>query len=214
MFKKHFLPACAGIALALLFWTNTSARADLIWGYNWEPSVSKVLANGGGSGYLKLTDEPSHTATGSSNTVITNIQAVSTAAYNTPDIFNKAPVSFSLQLQDRASKATDTLKFSGSFSGIISGNYANVQFASTSPMSEIATLGGNKYTVTLGNYTPPGPPGVVNSGSLNAFVSVAPVSGTGGGNGSGTPEPAGLTLACLALPFVGLRCWRKRKTKD
>jgi hypothetical protein len=183
------------------------------WGYNWEPSASKVFANGGGSGYLKLTDEPANTAAGSSNTVVTNIQAVSTAPFNTPDIFNKAPVSFSMQLQDAASKATDTLKFSGYFSGNISGNYANVQWKLTSPMSETVTLGGNKYTVTLGNYTPPGPPGALNSGSLNAFVTVTPGSG-GGGHGAGTPEPAALTLACLAFPFVGLCGWRKRRAKD
>src|SRR5690242_21477866 len=106
MHKKHSLLTCAGIALALLFLTNSSARADLIWGYNWEPSTGKVFANGGGSGYLKLTDEPAKTATDSSNTVVTNLQAVSTAPFNTPDLFNKAPVSFSLQLQDLASKAT------------------------------------------------------------------------------------------------------------
>lgn len=214
MFKKHSLPTCAGIALALLVLTHTSARADLIWGYNWEPSTGKVYANGGGSGYLKLTDEPAKTATGSSNTVVTNLQAVSTAAYNTPDIFNKAPVSYSLQMQDLASKATDTLKFSGSFSGIISGNYSKVQFASSAPLSQTVTLGGNTYTVAIGNYTPPGPPGVVNSGSLNAFVTVTPGSGGGGGSISSTPEPATLSLAWLALPFVGLYGWRKRKTKD
>ncbi len=214
MFKKHSLSSCASIALVLLFLTHASARADLIWGYNWEPSTGKVFANGGGSGYLKLTDEPAKTATGSSNTVVTNIQAVSTAPYNTPDLFNKAPVSFSLQLQDLASKAKDTLTFSGNFSGIISGNYANVQFASTSPLSETVTLGGNKYTVTLGNYTPPGPPGAHNFGSLNAFVTVAPAGGGGGGHTSGTPEPATLSLACLAFPFVGLCGWRKRRTKD
>jgi hypothetical protein len=214
MFKKHSLSRCASIALVLLFLIHASARADLIWGYNWEPSTGKVFANGGGSGYLKLTDEPAKTATGSSNTVVTNIQAVSTAPYNTPDLFNKAPVSFSLQLQDLASKAKDTLTFSGNFSGIISGNYANVQFASTSPLSETVTLGGNKYTVTLGNYTPPGPPGAHNFGSLNAFVTVAPAGGGGGGHTSGTPEPATLSLACLAFPFVGLCGWRKRRTKD
>jgi len=213
MHKKHSLLTCAGIALALLFLANTSVRADLItWGYNWAPSTSKVYANGGGSGYLKLTNEPAKTATGSSNTVITNIQAVSTAPYNTPEVFSKAPVSFALQLQDLASKATDTLTFSGHFVGIISGNYSNVHFASTSPLFETVTLGANKYTVTLGNYTPPGPPGAVNSGSLNAFVTVTP--GSGGGHTSGTPEPTALTLACLAFPFVGLCGWRQRKTKD
>jgi hypothetical protein len=213
MNKNHSLNICAGIATALLFLTNISARADQIaWSYNWEPSASKVFANGGGSGYLKLTDEPAKTAGGSSNTVVTNIQAVSTAAFNTPDIFNKVPVSFSLQLQDLASKATDKLTFSGSFSGVITGSFANVQWASTSPMSETVTLGGNKFTVALGSYTPPGPPGAQNSGALNAFVTVTPPS-SGGGHTSGTPEPAALTLACMAFPFVGLCSRRKRRAK-
>jgi hypothetical protein len=209
MLKKHSLPPCAGIALALLLLTNSSARADLIWGYNWEPSAKTVNASSGGPGYLTLTDEPANTATGSSNTVVTNIQAFSTATSSNPAVFNKAPVSFALQLQDTASKATDSLTFSGSFSGYITANSANVQLNFTSPTTETVTLGGNKYAVQVGTYTPPGPPGAANYGSLNAFVTVTPVGG--GGHTSGTPEPDALTLACLAFPFAGLYAWRKRR---
>lgn len=209
MHKKHWLPTCASLALVLLFWTNGTARADIIWGYNWEPSTAKVYANAGGSGFLKLTDEPANSATGSSNTVVTNIQAISTSPYNTPDVFNKATVSFTLQLKDLASKATGTFKVYGYFSGIISGHFSNVQFTPTMTASQTLTLGGNKYTVQLGSYTPPGPPGVVNSGSLNAFVTVAAGNG-GGGHTSGVPEPTALTLACLALPFAGMCGWRRK----
>jgi hypothetical protein len=210
MNKKHTLPFCAGFALTLLLLANTSARASLIsWSYNWEPSATKVFANAGGSGYLSLTDEPSHSATGPSNTVVTNIHTVSTAAFNTPDTFNKAPVSFALQITDTASGATGSVTFSGSFSGTISGNNANVALTITSPHSETLTLGGNTYTVTIGTYTPPGPPAASNAGSLNALVTMT--AGSGSGHTSGVPEPSTLALAGLALPWVGLSGWRRRR---
>jgi len=213
MYKKHTLPPCAGIALTLLLLANSSARADLIsWGYNWEPSTLKVAANAGGSGYLSLTDEPSNSATGSSNTVVTNLHAFSTAAYNTPDTFNQAPVSFTLQLTDSASHTSGSLTFSGYFSGTITGNSSNVQLTMTSPTTESLTLGGNTYTVSIGTYTPPGPPGASNAGSLNAFVSVAPASGTG--TISSVPEPSTFVLAGLALPWVGLSGWRRRRKSN
>src|SRR5215469_15710210 len=124
MHKKHSLPHCAGIALTLLCLANASARADLVqWSYNWEPSKMKVFANGGGSGYLSLTDEPAKTANGSSNTVVTNIRTFSTAPFNTPDTFNHAAVSYTLLLTDKSTGKTGSVSFSGYFSGSISGSY-------------------------------------------------------------------------------------------
>lgn len=213
MHKKHLLPPCAGIALALLLLNNASARADLIWNYNWEPSTSKVMANAGGSGYLLLTDEPGHSATGSSNTVITNIQAFSTATSSAPDMFNKAPIAFTMQLRDTASKANGSLTFSGYFSGALTASSSNVALTFTSPTTETLKLGNTQYIAVVGTYTPPGPPGAVNAGSLNAFVTVTAVNGGGGGIAS-VPEPAALTLACLALPIVGLFGRRKRNDPE
>jgi hypothetical protein len=214
MHKKHSLPHCAGIALALLLLANASARADLLqWSYNWEPSKMKVLATGGGSGYLSLTDEPANSAKGSSNTVATNIRTFSTAPFNTPDNFNHAAISYTLQLTDQASGKSGNLTFSGYFSGSITGNNANIQLTITSPMTQSLTLGGNKYTVALGTYTPPGPPGASNAGGLNAFVTVTPSNGGGGGGIAGVPEPATLTLASLVLPLLGLSGWRTRNAK-
>jgi len=189
---------------------GASAHASHIqWRYNWEPSATKIVADGGGTGHLGLTDEPSKTAAGSSNTVITNIRAFSTATTASPDVFNHANFSFTLQLKDLASAATGTVNFSGFFSGTLTANNANIKANFTSPTTETASLGGNTFTVTLGTYTPPGPPGVANAGSLNATVTVKP--GNGGGGGIGTPEPSTLTLAALALPFTGLAGWRRRK---
>jgi hypothetical protein len=209
MHKKQSLPTCAGIALALLVLT-ASGRADTIWSYDWTPSSSKVNANAGGPGYLTLTNEPDHTATGSSNTVITNIQAASTASSSNPATFNQVPISFALQLEDATSKATSTVTFSGYFGGYITANSANVQLTFTTPTTETLTLGGNQYKAVVGTYTPPGPPGAANAGSLNAFVTVTPTSG--GGGIASVPEPAALTLACLALPIASLCGWRKRRS--
>jgi hypothetical protein len=206
MRRSKSLPCCACIALALLLLAGTSARAGFIqWSYNWTPKATKITA---GSGWLTLTNEPAKTAAGNSNTVVTNIRAFSTAPQDRPDQFNHAAFSSTLQLKDAASNATGSLTFSGFFGGAITSDNSNVKINFTSPTTQTLTLGGNTFTVTMGAYSPPGPPGAVNAGSLNAVVSVAP--GNGGG-GVGTPEPATLTLAALALPCAGLAGWRKRK---
>lgn len=213
MHKKLSLPLYAGIALTLLAMVDNSARADLIsWGYNWAPSTTKVVAQAGGSGSLTLTNEASNSATGSSNTVVTNIHTVSTAPYNTPATFSHAAISFALQLTDSTSKATSTLKFSGYFSGTITGDSSNIQLTMTSPMTQKVTLGGNTYSVTMGNYTAPGPANAVNFGSLNALVTVTP-GNTGGGVVSGVPEPSAAMLAGLAMPCLGWFQWRKRRVR-
>jgi hypothetical protein len=210
MHKKHSLPPCAGIAFALLLLVNAPARADFIqWAYNWEPSATKVVADGGGTGYLALTDEPSKAASGSSNTVVTNFRAFSTAPTSTPDTFTHANYTFTLHLQDTASNATGNVTFSGFFSGGLTTNNANIKLNPTSPMTQQVTLGSNVYTVTLGNYSPPGPPGAANAGSLNAIITAAPSNG--GGTISSSPEPSSLLLAGLAVPCLGLSAWRTRR---
>jgi hypothetical protein len=215
MHKKHLLPPCVGIvAIALLFLSQASARADLIsWSYNWEPNATKITADGGGSGHLTLTDEPSRSATGLSNTLITNLRTFSTATTSNPDTFTHADYSFTLHLQDSASNATADLKFTGFFGGTLAANSAGIKLNPTSPTTQQVTLGGNVYTVALGTYSPPGPPGDANAGSLNAVVSVAPAGGGGTISGSGTPEPGSLLLAGLALPWLGLTAWRQRRQR-
>lgn len=201
----------AGIALVLLLGSGAFVRADLIqWGYNWEPGATKISADGGGTGHLGLTDAPSNSAAGTSNTVITNLRAFSTAPSSAPDVFNHANFNFTLQLKDLASNQTGTVSFSGFFSGTLTANSANIKANFTSPTTETVTLGGNTYTVTLGTYSPPGPPGASNAGSLNATVAVTP--GSGKGHTSSTPEPSTLVLAGLAFPCL-LTIRRRRRNR-
>jgi hypothetical protein len=187
-----------------------STRADFIpWSYNWEANATKIAADGGGSGFLTLTDQPSQPASGPSNTLttdVTKLQAFSTATTSNPDTFTHADYSFTLHLQDTASKAMGDLKFTGFFSGTLSANSADIKLNSTSPTTQHITLGGNVFTVSLGTFSPPGAPGSPNAGSLQAVVSVAASDPT-----SSTPEPASLLLAGLALPCLGLTTWRQRR---
>jgi hypothetical protein len=204
------MPRRAGIALAVLLLAGASARADLIqWGYNWTPSGNNVAADGGGTGHLGLTNAPSNAAAGTSNTVITNIRAFSTAPTATPDVFTHANFSFTLSLQDIASQQTGTVTYSGFFSGTLTANNANIQANFTSPSTQTLTLGGNTFTVTLGTYSPPGPPGATNAGSLNALVTVTP-GDNGGGHTSSTPEPSTLVLIGFAFPCLALANRRRR----
>ncbi len=214
MFHTHTMSRRAGIAFVLLFLAGASTRADLVqWAYNWQPSATKIMADGGGSGYLTLTNDSVKTTVNSSNTVITNLRSVSTATSAAPDTFTHAPVSFTMHLEDLASKATGSVTFSGFFSGMLTSTNANIAANFTSPTTQTLTLGGNTYTVSLGLYSPPGPPDATNAGSLNAVVSVTPGDGSGHIGGEGAAEPSTLILASLALPYFGLTGWRSRNKR-
>ncbi len=109
-----------------------------------------------------------------------------------------------------ATRTSSSVTFSGYFNGTLTADSSNVQLTFTSPTTQTVSLGGNSYLVTMGTYTAPGPPGISNAGSLNAFVTVTPGTGT---ISSSTPEPTALMLAGLALPCLGLAGWRKRRGK-
>jgi hypothetical protein len=190
------------------------ARGDFVpWSYNWEPSALAIKAGGAATGGLELTDEPLKHADGTSDIVVTNIRAFSDASRSKPDAFNHATASFTLLLKDELSNKTATLTFNGFFTGTISATSANVQFTATAPLTETVKLGGHTYTISLGNYAPPGPPDASNAGSISANVAVDQISSTGGGGGGGgnnqAPEPSTLLLSCLGLAGAGLAGWRK-----
>ncbi len=137
MYRSPSLPRCAGIALAFLFAAGLSAHANLIpWSYNWEPSAAKISADGGGSGWIALTDEPNRAVEGSSNTVVTNLRTFSTAPQGADDTFNHAAYTFTLQLKDAASQATGSLTFSGFFSGLLTDSNANLKNTLTLPPTQ------------------------------------------------------------------------------
>jgi hypothetical protein len=188
------------------------SRADFVsWQYNFTPSAIAIPANSPGTGGLTLTNEPVKQADGTSDVVVTNIRAFSSAARNHPDTFTHANFSFSLVLTDLASHQSATTTFSGFFSGSISQTSSNVLATYTAPLSRTFTLGGHVYTVNLGNYSPPGPPDASNAGSISAHVAVDEFTPPGGGPGptGNAPEPSTLLLSALGLSSLGMAGWRK-----
>lgn len=211
---KRFVFATA-TALGLLWLVGTpawagSAVADVGWSYNFTPSQSAVYSDSG-SGSVTFTNEPTKSATNSSDVVVTNLRVSSTASADSPDkLTTSGAWKVTLVLTDTASGSSDTMTFSGKLGGTFSQTNANITNAFTGKTSYTWTASsGNTYTVSMVGYTPPGPPNASNAGSVAAFVQVTPVGG--GGGPASTPEPSALVLSCVGLGFVGMTGWRKRR---
>ena len=213
---KRSLPL---LASALLFFAGTGARADqsapgpIAWTYNFTPSVNSVAADPPGSGGVSFTNEPTKSAINNSDVVVTNLKDFSTAPSSNPDkLSTGGAYSVTLVLTDSASGEHATLTFTGKLGGTFSANNSNITNQFTGQTTQLLTLGNNNYSVTMGSYTPPGPPTASNAGSMSAHVSVAPsVLGGGGPPPQGTPEPSALVLSFVGLSLAGAAGWRKRR---
>jgi hypothetical protein len=196
-------------AIALLLGTGLTAHAGLVnWSYDWSRTPAVVLA---GTGGVTLTNEPGASAAGSSDIVATNLKVFSSADAATPDHLSPTPYTLTMVLTDSASHASTTLNFAGMLSGTFSLGSAHIANSFVGPTSATVVLGGNTYSVSMGSYSPPGPPSGSNSGSISAHVDVVAGTNGGGGHVSGTPEPSTMVLGGLGLGFMGLVSWRKRR---
>jgi hypothetical protein len=185
------------------------ARADLIeWSYNWDRTPVSVISDTG-NGSVSFTNEPTKHATGSSDTVATNLKANSLAPATAPDTISGSNGNYTLTLKltDKASGQSGTLTFTGKLSGSLSKDSANITNQFTGLLTQPLVLGTNTYTVTLGQYAPPGPPSASNFGSIAAHVDVQ----GGVGSAQSTPEPSALLLSGLGLALAGGAGWRKRR---
>jgi hypothetical protein len=206
-------------AVALVLSLGGSLRADFIaWTYSWSRDPISVAADSPGTGGVSLTQEATpKNAVGSSDIVATNLRIFSSATADNPDKLNVGgSYTLSLTLTDSASGQAGTLTFTGKLSGTFSAANSNITNVFNSPTTQMIVLGGNNYSVTIGPYSPPGPPSASNAGSIAAHVDV--VAGTGGGGTGGggggiqdVPEPSTMLLAGLGLSLVGGVAWRKRR---
>jgi hypothetical protein len=200
-------------SFASLCLAGTCARADFVnWSFNWSRSPADVIsADAFGTSKISLTDEAFGRATGSSDIVATNIRTSSTAPVGHPNHFLDAAYSLTLRLTDDASNESGTLTFNGLFNGTLSSGSANIRTRFTGSTTGALVLGNNEYVVTFGDYSPPGPPGINNAGSIGATVEVRsltpdPEPGPGPVD---SPEPSAVLLSCLGLSVLGAASWRK-----
>jgi hypothetical protein len=195
-------------ALALLLIAGNRGRADFIqWSYNWNINPISVLSDSG-NGSVSFTNQPAQTASGNSDTVATNLKANSLADPKTPDTLNNTGAySLTLSLTDSASSQSGTLTFSGKLSGSFSKDSANITNQFNTPTVQTLFLGNNSYTVSIGPYSPPGPPDSTNLGSIAAHVDVSSI----GPAGNPSPEPSTLLLGLFGLTSAGVLSWRKHR---
>jgi hypothetical protein len=197
---------CAAAVSALLF-AAAPARAGLVaWTYNWTPGSLAIQADPGGTGGVSFTNEPTKNAQGNSDIVATNIAVFSSASASNPDkMMVGGTYTLNLVLTDSASGQHATLSWTGKLTGTFSSVNSLLANAFTSPQTLSVALGGNTYTVTIGPYTPAGPPTASNKGSIAAHVNVTP------GVVQHVPEPSTLLLSFLGVTLAGGAAWRKRR---
>jgi hypothetical protein len=201
----RYTPA-ALLGAALLGFLPGAARADFIsWSYNWSRTPGTVFADGSTTSFITLTDEKLKGAVGDSDIVATNLRTFSDAPRSNPAQFTNKQYTLSLFLLDKASGRSGTLFFTGEFNGDLSELSANITNAFTSAITQVLVLGRHKYTVTIGQYSPPGPQGSANAGSISAHA-VVRVDDI-----PQAPEPTGLALAGLGLPALVLTLARRRR---
>lgn len=199
-------------SMALLFILGTQSQAAFIeWTYAWsrEPIEGSVAADPGGTGGVSLTNELEKTAVGSSDVVATNLRVFSSTEPSVPDTITDGAYSLTITIKDVASGESGSLTFTGLLNGTFSTSSANVSNEFTGVTSNFLVLGDNTYNVTIGPYSPPGPPSATNAGSIGAHVEVIP--GDDGGVISETPEPGTLALAGFGLALTGVSRWRRRR---
>lgn len=199
-----------GIALVVLLSLVPAARADLIpWTYTWSRSPTEVRADAPGTGYVQLTDEGATTTRGESDIVATNLKTFSTATDGNRDVFTAKPYSLTLTIVDTASGERGAMTFTGQIDGWLTAESSMLRNTFTSVTAGELTLGGNRYSASIGPFAQPGHPRASNTGSIVSTVTIDVQAIV-----QQLPEPATLVLSGVGgvlLAASRLRASHKRR---
>jgi len=216
--KRLSLFTSAAFAVLL---ATAPARAGLLWSYTSSPSSVSVPADPGGTGGVSLQGQTTSVpANGTTDIQLLNLTVFSTASVSNPDMFKTGgQYSVTLTITDTATNTPHTFTFDGKLSTTVDGfssssaNIQNTFFNNNDPSMPVQSWSqtwnlsnGTSYTVTIGPYSPPGPPTASNAGSIAAHVDVSSPSTQGS-----SPEPSTMILSGLGVSLLGGAAWRRRR---
>jgi hypothetical protein len=209
----RLLAACPFL-LVLTF--APAATAGFMWGYE-NPANSTLLTPGSAAG-LTLPNAPRADGPSDGRITATAVQQWSVAPATSPDRVSQGAYTFDLKLTDYASGASGVLNFKGMLDGSIWKEGADLTNTFTGPKSGTLDLGGNTYTVTLDEFTPPNGFGENGAGRLTADVAVQAAGQPDPADAettAQTPEPGTAVLGVVGLltgaAMRRLRAWNREK---
>jgi hypothetical protein len=176
----------AVLAAALALPLNAAAaHAEQIgWFYAWSTTTAAVPGDQGNSGEVIFTAHPGSTSGGTSTITAAAVSTLSDAPASNLDTFTGEKYNLSLTLTDPASGKSGTLTFTGKLFGTLGQGSANITSTFDSPTTQTLVLGNDTFKVTIGPFTPPGPPSATQSGAISATVVPS-----AGGTTPATPPP-------------------------
>jgi hypothetical protein len=205
--------AVAGLlfsALAVWVFCPAPARAEIVWSYGTDfrsdlEDRTGILDDPPFKG-LSIGEPPNgYTQTGSTAvSLFTTRLWTESSASDSSSIILGQPMTAFVYITDQASGEQGTLLFSAADFFVSADMAGSTQTATFAEPTQSVVLGGNRYTVTLGEFLAPGalvdPDGDGNfvsatDGSLSASVEVE--------SANNTPEPASLVLAGAGLVTLG-----------
>jgi PEP-CTERM motif len=194
-----------GTTLALLLASSGSALAGPGYYYDWTPNPATIQSNTPGQGTINLQSTGSVLGVASTNVIAAQVWVTSIQHFDMPAQFTNAAYTLSLKLTDEPSGQSGVFTFQGLLNGTAWKHGSLITNTFVGPTTETMVLGNEQYTVALGSFVPPGPPGPENAGTIGATITMQPLST------QATPEPSTLALAGLGLVLTGLTTWRKRR---
>jgi len=212
---KRFLTLLVPGFVSLLWIADSTARGEMIH-FSWVPDPVVLWADGPRSSGVIFSHVQANfnvPAQGGTWTgIASELRTVSSASDGHPDTFINRPYSLALTITDDHHQPLlpSPITFSGVLNGTLSHNSA--QLSNTFTSSQTQTFFNGNLIVTIGPYTPPGPPGHHRQGSIGAEVVVI-------GEGplpppvNTAPEPSTMALWSLGGVLLGWKAWRKRNTR-
>jgi hypothetical protein len=215
--RALFLPA----VFILFTFGNTVNAGPVVWDYKWEATPTVIQADpvivplGGvhppividtpppplGEGSITL--HPGHIhhgMVGSSDIDPVHIRTHSGAPWWFPAQFTHATYSLKLWIEDEKSEKWGSVTFTGEFNGKLWHHGALITNTFTGPLTQTLLLGDDLFTITIGPYLPPGPPGRGDAGGIGAEVDVRRLHC----DPHPSPEPSALVLCSLGIGVAGL----------